>query len=133
MTGITVAAAVIQRDDRLLLCQRPPHKPHGGLWEFPGGKTKPGESTRVALARELEEELGINAAPAQTLLTSLRSRNPPICISFFSVQTDATPQLLEHSALGWFRPGECQELALAPLDRRFLTWYMRPNQAPWRD
>ena len=38
MPAITVAAAAIRRDGRYLLCQRPAHKRHVGLWEFPGGK-----------------------------------------------------------------------------------------------
>ena len=59
MATIRVIAAVIARGDRLLVCQRPPHKRHGGLWEFPGGKCEPGESDLEAARRELHEELGV--------------------------------------------------------------------------
>jgi 8-oxo-dGTP pyrophosphatase MutT (NUDIX family) len=48
-----VLAAVIQRDSRLLLAQRPSHKRHGGLWEFPGGKLAIGEDHLAAARREL--------------------------------------------------------------------------------
>ena len=48
---LRVIAAVIGRADTLLLCQRPPHKRHGGLWEFPGGKLEPGESDADAARR----------------------------------------------------------------------------------
>jgi 8-oxo-dGTP diphosphatase len=59
---IAVAAAVITNDrGEFLLAQRPPGKPYSGYWEFPGGKIEPGESAPQALARELEEELGIRA------------------------------------------------------------------------
>ena len=56
-----VVAALIQRGDELLICQRAANKPMPLKWEFPGGKVEPGENLRTALARELEEELGIRA------------------------------------------------------------------------
>jgi 8-oxo-dGTP diphosphatase len=56
-----VVAALIQRGDELLICQRAANKPMPLKWEFPGGKVEPGEQFRAALARELEEELGIRA------------------------------------------------------------------------
>ncbi|MDW8355758.1 MAG: 8-oxo-dGTP diphosphatase MutT [Bryobacterales bacterium] len=56
---ITVAAAVIERDGRILICRRRAGDRHGLKWEFPGGKVELGESPERALGRELEEELGI--------------------------------------------------------------------------
>ena len=56
---VRVIAAVVWRGDRLLVCQRPAHKRHGGLWEFPGGKVEAGESDAAAARRELREELGV--------------------------------------------------------------------------
>jgi len=54
------AVALIDRDGRVLLAQRPEGKSMAGLWEFPGGKVESNETPEVALIRELEEELGIN-------------------------------------------------------------------------
>ncbi|HTI18393.1 MAG TPA: 8-oxo-dGTP diphosphatase MutT [Trinickia sp.] len=51
---------LVQPDGRYLLAQRPPGKPYAGYWEFPGGKIEVGETVEAALARELEEELGID-------------------------------------------------------------------------
>jgi 8-oxo-dGTP diphosphatase len=57
----TVVAAVIQHGGRVLICQRRKDDTFGLKWEFPGGKVLPGEAPAAALARELEEELGIRA------------------------------------------------------------------------
>lgn len=59
-TVLVSAVALIDRDGRVLLAQRPEGKSMAGLWEFPGGKIEPGETPEAALIRELEEELGIN-------------------------------------------------------------------------
>jgi 8-oxo-dGTP diphosphatase len=65
---ITVVAAVIRDDEgRVLLTQRPEGRHMGGLWEFPGGKIDSGEAPTDALARELEEELGMEIAVEQPL------------------------------------------------------------------
>jgi len=56
-----VAAALMLRGDEVLICQRRPDQPMALQWEFPGGKIEPGESPEEALARELNEELGIEA------------------------------------------------------------------------
>ncbi len=56
-----VAAALIVRNRRILICQRTKHQPMPLKWEFPGGKIERGEQPIDALRRELEEELGIDA------------------------------------------------------------------------
>jgi 8-oxo-dGTP diphosphatase len=64
---LTVAAALILRNSKLLVCQRHRHDSHGLEWEFPGGKVEPGESPAQALARELREELGVEATIGKEL------------------------------------------------------------------
>lgn len=56
---LVAAAALIDADNRVLIAKRPHGKPMSGLWEFPGGKVKDGETPEEALIRELREELGI--------------------------------------------------------------------------
>ena len=57
----TVAAALIQRQGRILICRRRADQDHPGKWEFPGGKLEPGETPETCLRRELAEELRIEA------------------------------------------------------------------------
>ncbi|NWF93370.1 MAG: (deoxy)nucleoside triphosphate pyrophosphohydrolase [Syntrophaceae bacterium] len=59
MKTLIVAAAVIIDHGKVLVTQRKEGSAHGLLWEFPGGKVKEGEEPRVALRRELKEELDI--------------------------------------------------------------------------
>lgn len=54
-----VAAAVLNREDRVLIAQRPEDGLLGGMWEFPGGKQEPGEELPACLTREIKEELGV--------------------------------------------------------------------------
>ena len=83
-----VVAALIQRGDELLICQRAANKPMPLKWEFPGGKVEPGEELRVALARELEEELGIHATigrEVSTLRHVYRKDDFAVELRFFKV------------------------------------------------
>jgi mutator protein MutT len=117
---IRVVAAVVSDGDRLLVCQRPPHKRHGGLWEFPGGKCELGESDAEALDRELREELGVAAAEVGAELFAIQDPNSPFLIAFAPVTIVGDPVCHEHAALRWGTPAELERLPLAPSDRRFV-------------
>ncbi len=62
---------LIQPDGRFLLTSRPAGKVYAGYWEFPGGKLEAGESVAQALARELHEELGIEALEIEAWKTEV--------------------------------------------------------------
>lgn len=64
---VRVAAAVVWREGRLLLTQRPPGGPLGLQWELPGGKIEEGESPEHALVREIREELGVNSTALEVI------------------------------------------------------------------
>jgi 8-oxo-dGTP diphosphatase len=82
-----VVAAVIERDGRILICQRNAAKRHALKWEFPGGKVEPGEEPAAALGRELEEELGIRAeiGPQIADYPYTYPGRPPIRLIFYGV------------------------------------------------
>tara|TARA_B100000949_G_C13852073_1_gene273058 strand:- start:6 stop:431 length:426 start_codon:yes stop_codon:yes gene_type:complete len=61
MKLIDVAVAVVIEGDHVLIAQRPKDAIHGGMWEFPGGKIEEGEKPEIAVVRELQEEIGIEA------------------------------------------------------------------------
>lgn len=65
---LSVVAACIVREGKVLLVKRPYHKKRGGLWEFPGGKIEGKESPEEALVRELKEELGIEVTVGRELV-----------------------------------------------------------------
>ena len=117
---VRVVAAVIARGDALLVCQRPPHKRHGGLWEFPGGKCEPGESDADAVRRELREELGVEAIDVGPATLAIADPGSPFLIAFVPTRIAGEPTCHEHVALRWGTPGELATLPLAPSDRRYV-------------
>ena len=56
-----VAAAIIEKNGKILIAQRKLCSSFGGKWEFPGGKIESEETPEQCLKRELKEELGIEA------------------------------------------------------------------------
>src|SRR6266567_5942389 len=65
---IEVVAAIIEREDRILICRRRPGQSHALKWEFPGGKLEAGETPAQALERELAEELDIRVIAAEEIM-----------------------------------------------------------------
>jgi 8-oxo-dGTP diphosphatase len=82
-----VVAAVMVRENRVLICQRTEEQPFALQWEFPGGKVEPGEDFPSALVRELREELGINAAVEREIarVRHQYSQGPRVELHFFLV------------------------------------------------
>ena len=83
-----VAAALIVRGGEVLIGQRRPDQPMASQWEFPGGKIEAGESAEQALARELEEELGIQAVigPRITRIRHNYRHGGAVDLQFFAVR-----------------------------------------------
>jgi len=126
---VRVLAAVIQNDGRFLVCRRPLHKRHGGLWEFPGGKLEPAESDLDAARRELREELDVGVTAVGRELFAVHDAGSPFLIAFIEVGIQGTPACREHIELRWCAPRELNALALAPSDRLFVDRAL-PSEAP---
>lgn len=101
---VPVACGIlINARGEVLLAQRPDGKIAAGYWEFPGGKIEVGESPRVALARELEEELGVRITHAEPLLRFTHHySNRSIALDCWRVRAwQGLPQGREGQALRW--------------------------------
>lgn len=121
---VVVAAALVDRDGRLLVQQRPEGLSMAGLWEFPGGKVEPGETPEQALIRELAEELGIDVeqaclAPACFASDMLGDRHL-LLLLYVCRKWQGTPVAQHASALRWVRPVELHGLAMPPADKPLI-------------
>ncbi|GAB4125465.1 MAG: (deoxy)nucleoside triphosphate pyrophosphohydrolase [Rhodothalassiaceae bacterium] len=120
-----VAAALIDRDGRVLMAQRPAGKPMAGLWEFPGGKVEPGEIPEAALARELYEELGIDVCISCMMPFSFASHSYEdfhLVMPLFLVRNwDGLPQPRVAAGLGWYLPAMLGRLPVPEADRPLVA------------
>jgi mutator protein MutT len=116
-----VVASVVERDGRILLCQRRHDKRHGGLWEFPGGKVEAGESDYDAVARELAEELGVTTLAVGPVEFSRPDPGSHFIIEFVPVRIEGEPICHEHAALAWVEEARLLERPLAPADWEFAV------------
>lgn len=122
MALISVLAAVIERNGHYLVCQRPAHKRHGRLWEFPGGKVETGETHFEAARRELAEELDVRVLSVDSVLFSIADPGTEFQIEFVPTMIQGSPQRLEHMDLKWTALPDLASLDLAPSDRRFVDF-----------
>ena len=120
---LQVVAAILERDGRILICRRTPQQSHPLKWEFPGGKVEPGETPHAALARELEEELGIRGATGDEI-TRYEYCYPgkhPIELIFLRVtQFSGEPRNLIFHEMRWEPPERLATFDFVEGDRDFL-------------
>ena len=117
-----VVAALIWKQGKFLICQRPAHKTRGLLWEFVGGKVEPGETMEDALIRECREELDITVSVG-SIFTRVVHEKPEIHIRltlFNCTIGDGTPKLLEHNAMDWIFPWQIPDFDFCPADKDIL-------------
>ena len=120
---IHVTAAILIKEGRILAAQRREGDARGGTWELPGGKIEPGESAPACLARELQEELGIQIQVGQHLIT-VDHAYPEFFIhlhAFCCEIARGEPQAKEHQALRWLLPHELEQVDWSPADRPIIS------------
>ncbi|WP_017585222.1 (deoxy)nucleoside triphosphate pyrophosphohydrolase [Nocardiopsis ganjiahuensis] len=125
-TLIVVGAAII-RDGHVLAAQRAEPRAVRGRWEFPGGKTEPGETSADALVRECREELGVTVRPLEQIgddvpLPEVAARlvRPVVLRLLRAELVSGRPRALEHLAVRWVTPDNLRELDWLPADVPFL-------------
>jgi 8-oxo-dGTP diphosphatase len=119
-TVLVVAVALVDADDRVLIAKRPEGKTMAGLWEFPGGKVKPGELPETALVRELLEELGIDItesclAPV-TFASHLYDDFHLLMPLYVCRVWEGTVEAREGQELKWVRPVRLGDYDMPPAD-----------------
>ncbi|HHW4413486.1 MULTISPECIES: pyrimidine (deoxy)nucleoside triphosphate diphosphatase [Citrobacter] len=126
MKTLDVVAAILERDGKILLAQRPAHADQPGMWEFAGGKVEPGESQPQALRRELHEELGIEAVVGQYVASHQREVSGRIIHLHAWHVPDYQGELHahEHQQLVWCLPEEALTYPLAPADIPLLQAFI---------
>jgi 8-oxo-dGTP diphosphatase len=117
-----VVAAVIERDGLILAARRTGPPELAGRWEFPGGKSEPGESDRAALVRECQEELGVRIAVGERIGPEYPIPSGAMVVrTYFATIEEGEPRTLEsHDELAWVRPGTPEARALRWLDGDLL-------------
>ena len=116
---VVVAGALIS-GGRLLVAQRERPPALAGLWELPGGKVAPAETEAAALARELDEELGVRVDVGARLGIDVELSDAMTLRAFLVTLTAGTVQPREHRALRWVTADELDGLAWVPADRGWL-------------
>jgi 8-oxo-dGTP diphosphatase len=117
---LLVTAAIIVRGSNVLVTRRKPGTHLEGVWEFPGGKLEPNEDPRDGLARELKEELGIDAfiGPVFDVIFH-RYPERAVLLLFYRAEPTAkspSPRPLDVADLRWADVAELDHLPMPPAD-----------------
>ena len=117
-----VVAALIWKNNKFMICQRPAHKARGLLWEFVGGKVEPGETKEQALIRECKEELDILLSVGDVFMEVTHEYpDMTVHLTLFNASiTEGNLQKLEHNDIQWITPSEITNYEFCPADEEIL-------------
>ena len=119
---VEVVAALIWKNNKFMICQRPAHKTRGLLWEFVGGKVEPGETKEQALIRECREELDVLLS-VDDIFMEVTHEYPDLTVHltlFNATISEGEPQKLEHNDIQWISPSEIPNYEFCPADEAIL-------------
>ena len=117
-----VVAALIEKNGKILICQRPAHKSNALLWEFVGGKVEKDESKEMALIRECREELDASITVGEVFF-EVSHEYPDIFVHltlFWATLIGDRIIPLEHHAIKWIEPCEVDAYEFCPADTAIL-------------
>ena len=118
-----VVAALIWKNNKFMICQRPPHKARGLLWEYVGGKVELGETKEQALIRECKEELDILLSVGEMFIDVIHEY-PDLTVHltlFNATIAQGEPQKLEHNDIQWITSSEIPNYEFCPADEEILN------------
>ena len=115
---IRVTAAIIQKDNKILIAQRRKDKNLGLKWEFPGGKIDKNETPEECLSRELKEEFGIKTKVGKFITNSIyKYPNIEIDLMAYYVEyLDGEFKLIDHERIEWVSKDNLKEFDFAEAD-----------------
>ena len=117
-----MTAAVIERDGRVLVTRRQQGVHLEGYWEFPGGKCDPGESLAACLARELREELDVDARIGQEMFATTHAYDDcHVELHFLVCELLGEPRPLLGQEMRWVLRGELGGLQFPPADAELIV------------
>lgn len=126
---VTVVAAIIRRNNKILITRRFDNVHLAGFWEFPGGKVEPDEALETALAREILEELGLRIRVEYEYF-SVQHDYPDrtVRLHFFNCSIiEGEPQALEVADLRWVEPHELDQYQFPPADAELISRLREPH------
>ena len=127
---LEVAAGVlVDGQGRVLIAKRPAHLHQGDLWEFPGGKLEPDETSEQALRRELKEEIDIEVLKA-TPLISIRHDYPDrqVRLSVWKIgEFSGCHRGLQGQPVRWVATGELPYFDFPAANRPIVTAARLPD------
>ena len=121
--AISVAVGIVVRGGRVLVAKRSEGAHLAGLWEFPGGKTREGETLQAALRRELLEETGLEAERTHLILQREHSYpDRTVELSFFlCTEASGEPEGREGQEIAWVDAGALTGLATPPANAEVIA------------
>ena len=122
---LLVVAAYVARAGRVMICQRRAEVHNGLKWEFPGGKLEAGESPEAALARELREELDIEARVGRVCdAVYHRYEDRDVLVLFYRCEiASGEPRALDCEAIEWAATEDLKGYDFAGADAEFVKRY----------
>ena len=117
-----VVAALVWKNGKFMICQRPELKARGLLWEFVGGKVEQEETKEQALIRECMEELNVVLSVSDVFMDVVHEY-PDLTVHltlFNATIAEGEPQKIEHNDIQWITPNEIPNYEFCPADEEIL-------------